>query len=284
MKLLTLGNTPRASASAWPPAQRSLAISEDSERWLLLNASPDLGSQLRSTPALAASAADPAQGLHPIQSVVLMDSRIEHVAGLLSLRQGPPLNVYATPLVYEDLCTSLPLLQVLQPYCGVRWQLLPVYGDQLEASFQVEGFRRTQFTAVALASAALAHSTRAQDGTIGHQVAIHAEDVVSGHSVFVLPARTPPDARVRRWMDRSDCVLVDLQPEPAFNEGALPAAARGHRCNPPCAQWLGDVDSARKILLDTCHGPGCDLPWRRVGEVLQSRGIEVAHDGMEIEL
>jgi pyrroloquinoline quinone biosynthesis protein B len=284
LKLLMLGNAPTAGTSRWPPAQRSLALSETGERWLLLNASPDLGSQLRTTHAFEASTARSPRSPHPIQSVVLMDAHIEHVAGLLALREGPPLQVHATPAVYEDLCSSLPLLQVLQPYCGVRWHLLAVGGDRLEAPFRVAGFERTQFTAVAMAGTAPPHSSQPQTGMIGHQVAIHAEDVVTGQSVFVLPARRPPDARLRQWMNRSDCVLVDLHRAlPPRRQGGM-ATDAAPRCIPACLQWLGEVDSARKILLDTCQGTGCGMPCRQEAEALTSRGIEVAHDGMEIEL
>jgi pyrroloquinoline quinone biosynthesis protein B len=55
-----------------------------------------------------------------------MDSQIDHVAGLLSLREGPRLQLYCTPESYEDLTGSLPLLNALEKYCGVTWHPMPL--------------------------------------------------------------------------------------------------------------------------------------------------------------
>ncbi|EWS52992.1 Pyrroloquinoline quinone biosynthesis protein B [Methylibium sp. T29] len=57
-----------------PRTQSSIAISPDGQRWVLLNASPDIGQQLRVQPAL-----HPKHGLRdsPIKAVVLMDAQID---------------------------------------------------------------------------------------------------------------------------------------------------------------------------------------------------------------
>src|ERR1700722_18135990 len=75
-----------------PRLQASLAVSADGEGWTLLNASPDLGSQLRATPAL-----HPRQAIRgsPIGAVVLTGAEIDETAGLLSLREGGPFPLYA---------------------------------------------------------------------------------------------------------------------------------------------------------------------------------------------
>ncbi|MFX7866172.1 MBL fold metallo-hydrolase, partial [Acinetobacter baumannii] len=86
--------------------QSSIAISQDGlpgEGWLLVNASPDLPQQIRATKALQPGHA----GDVPVRAVVLLDSRLHHVAGLLSLRESRELEVYATPLVFEDLPAEL---------------------------------------------------------------------------------------------------------------------------------------------------------------------------------
>ena len=77
---------------------------------------------------------------------MLLDSRLHHVAGLLSLRESRELEVYATPLVFEDLTAELPLLHVLESYCRVRWRMLPIAGDTRSAVFEIPGFPALSFT------------------------------------------------------------------------------------------------------------------------------------------
>jgi pyrroloquinoline quinone biosynthesis protein B len=73
--------------------QASIAISADGEHWFLINASPDLRQQLIATPQLHP------KGLRlrhsPIAGVILTNSEVDAVAGLLSMREGSPFTVYA---------------------------------------------------------------------------------------------------------------------------------------------------------------------------------------------
>src|SRR5262249_57138374 len=67
--------------------QSALAVSRDGERWVLLNASPDIRQQIAATPALAPRPGS-APRSSPIVAVALTDGDVDHVAGLLSLREG----------------------------------------------------------------------------------------------------------------------------------------------------------------------------------------------------
>jgi len=86
--------------AASPRTQSSLAVSADGERWLLLNASPDLRQQIMATPAL-----HPRRGHRhsPIASVVLSNGDVDHVAGLLTLRENQTLSLYASDRVHGVL-------------------------------------------------------------------------------------------------------------------------------------------------------------------------------------
>jgi pyrroloquinoline quinone biosynthesis protein B len=74
-------------------SQASLAASADGDRWVLLNASPDLRAQLAATPQL-----QPHGGVRgsPIDAVVLTGTEVDQIAGLLHLRERHPFTVYAT--------------------------------------------------------------------------------------------------------------------------------------------------------------------------------------------
>ncbi|MFC6687260.1 pyrroloquinoline quinone biosynthesis protein PqqB [Jhaorihella thermophila] len=79
--------------------QSSLAVSADGGRWSVLNASPDIRAQMQANPALHP------RGLRdtPLHSVLLTNGDIDHVAGLLSLREQTPFTVFATAEVLEVL-------------------------------------------------------------------------------------------------------------------------------------------------------------------------------------
>ncbi|MFG5407542.1 MBL fold metallo-hydrolase [Piscinibacter sakaiensis] len=183
----------------------AIAVSDDGERWVLLNASSDIGQQLRATPALRPRA----DGQRPIRAVVLMDAHIDHVAGLLALREGPPLTVVATPAVFEDLTTGLPLLNVLQGYCGVRWQALPVAGECGRSDFVVPGVPGLAFAAFAVPGAAPPYSLHDGLEQPGDHIAVQVEDLRSGLRLFYAPGPVPRTGPVQACMRGADRLLVD---------------------------------------------------------------------------
>src|SRR5215204_5394505 len=83
--------------------QASLAVSGDGRRWTLLNASPDLRSQIQSTPAL-----QPHDGKRgsPIDAVVLTGAEIDQTAGLLSLRERSPFTLMGTEQTLSALADN----------------------------------------------------------------------------------------------------------------------------------------------------------------------------------
>ena len=99
--------------------QSSVAVSADGSHWFLLNASPDLRQQINANPPLY-----PQDGLRhsPIAGVVLTNGDIDHVAGLLTLRESSPLAVYATARVHRVL-TSNSVFGVLNPDLVLRREM-----------------------------------------------------------------------------------------------------------------------------------------------------------------
>ena len=74
-----------------PRTQSSLAISADSERWLLLNASPDLRQQIIATSALHPRGA---ARQSPIAGVFVTNGDVDHLTGLLTLREQQPFTIF----------------------------------------------------------------------------------------------------------------------------------------------------------------------------------------------
>jgi pyrroloquinoline quinone biosynthesis protein B len=100
-------------STASPRTQSSLAISSDREHWFLCNASPDLRQQINENPILQPQPAGPLR-TSPIAGVVLTNADVDHIAGLLNLRESQALQLYATGRVIEILAAN-PIFQVLNP-------------------------------------------------------------------------------------------------------------------------------------------------------------------------
>jgi pyrroloquinoline quinone biosynthesis protein B len=81
-------------------SQTQVAISADNQSWFLLGASPDLRNQIESTPEL-----QPQNGIRqsPIAGAILANADIDHVLGLLLLRELQPLHIYATASIRRIL-------------------------------------------------------------------------------------------------------------------------------------------------------------------------------------
>ncbi|NJM34265.1 MAG: pyrroloquinoline quinone biosynthesis protein PqqB [Rhodomicrobium sp.] len=92
-------------------SQSSLAVSADGVNWCLLNASPDLREQFAATPELAPRADGPLRN-SPLKSVVLTNADVDHVAGLLNLRELQPFTLYGTARVLGAVAAN-PIFNVL---------------------------------------------------------------------------------------------------------------------------------------------------------------------------
>lgn len=271
--------------NARPRTQSSIAISVDGERWVLFNASPDIRTQLESFPAIHP------RGLRGsgVQAVVLVDSQIDHTAGLLSLREGCPITVYATERVEQDLSTDFPLFRVLDGWNGgIDYRHLAIDGT----SMQIEGIDKLRLTAISLAGKVPRFSPNPRAPHPGDSVGILIEDTEDGSTLFYAPGLRVVDEQVMAMMRRSECVLVDgtfwqedemivagVGAKLAGELGHLPQSGAGGmieklRGLPRQRKVLIHINNTNPILIE-------DSPQR---EVLDAEGIEVAYDGMQIEL
>jgi len=104
-----------------PRTQASIAVSADGERWLLLNASPDLRAQISATPALHPKANRRAS---PIAAVILTGAEIDQTAGLLTLRERQPFRLLATAATHGFVAGN-PMFSALQPDLVPRLTIVP---------------------------------------------------------------------------------------------------------------------------------------------------------------
>lgn len=232
----------------------AVALTDAGAQWALVNVAPNVAERLLDEtppPALAGLATA------EVRTVVLTDAQVDHVSGLLSLRDGAPIDLYATPAVFEVLSQHLPVLQVLQQYCGVHWHVIPVAGETLSARFRVEGLPELEFTALATDGLAPHYlDPHESPAAIGQTIALAVQDSRTGQRLFVAPGGQQLGEPQLDWLRSADCVLVDEH----TTWPALPELAD--------TRWR----ASRKVLLSEAS-TGVDRD-----------GFEPAYDGMVIEL
>ncbi|MEY2466076.1 MAG: pyrroloquinoline quinone biosynthesis protein [Verrucomicrobiota bacterium] len=105
-----------------PRTQSCVAISADHRNWFLLNASPDIRVQMENFPAL-----QPRPGTtrgSPIQAVLLTNADLDHTLGLLLLREGNKLPVYASANTRDALTRGFALAPLMEFFCGIEWKMV----------------------------------------------------------------------------------------------------------------------------------------------------------------
>lgn len=268
--------------------QSSIAVSADGDNWVLINASPDILTQIRATPALQPARQSRDSG---IAAVLLIDAQIDHVTGLLMLREGKPIPLYCTASVWDDLTTGLPLVPVLSHYCGVQWHPLNIRHDRMDA-IELPGITGVRFTPLTLSSKAPPYSPHRENPHPGDNIGLLIEDMTSGKKVFYAPGLGEIEPRVEAAMRSADCLLVDgtfwsademiqlgFSTKHAADMGHLPQSGPGGMI-----ECLRRMDADRKILIHINNtNPILDEDSEQHATLLQ-HGIEIAYDGMEITL
>ena len=268
-----------------PRTQSSIAVSTDNRNWLLVNASPDIRAQLEAFPAI-----QPQQGVRDtgIKAILLIDSQIDHTTGLLMLREGKPLDIYCTEMVRKDLTTGFPVFNMLAHYCTVNHHPVPTDGS----SFTIPGIEDLRFYTQALKSKAPPYSPHRYDPHDGDNIGLIVEQISTGRRLFYSPGLGEIEPHVMEAMQAADCVMVDgtfwtddemciqmISQKKAREIGHLPQSGEGGMI-----EVLNGVRRARKILIHINNtNPILDEDSDE-RKVLDASGIEVAFDGLEIDL
>lgn len=276
----------KGSIRARSRTQSSIALSADNVNWVLFNASPDLLAQYKAFPEF-----QPGRAIRDtaIRSIVLMDAQIDHTTGLLMLREGRPLEIYSTDMVREDLTTGNPVFNILEHYCGVRWHRLPTEAGN---RFSVLGAEALSFTVVPLKSNAPPYSPRRDHPREGDNVGMRIVDPRSGKSLFYAPGLGEIEPHLKPFLEEADCLMVDgtfwtddemirlgISKKHARDIGHLPQSGNGG-----IMAVLTALKASRKILIHVNNTNPIldeDSTERRK---LESAGIEVAYDGMDVQL
>jgi len=273
---------------ALPRTQSSIAVcGRDAAAWALINASPDILAQLKSTPALQPARAPRDTA---ICAVLLVDGQIDHTTGLFMLRESTrPLPVWCTEQACADLTRGNPIFAVLGHYCGIERHAVTPDGRE----FAVDGVEGVSFQALAVPGKPAPYSPHREAPVAGDNIALVIRDAATRRAAVYAPGLGAMHEALWQAMRAAACVLVDgtfwsdeemitlgLSGKRARDIGHLPQAGPGGML-----EWLAELPAAtRRILIHVNNtNPILDEDSRERAE-LTRRGIEVAWDGLEIEL
>jgi pyrroloquinoline quinone biosynthesis protein B len=265
-------------------------VSADGEKWFLVGASPDLRMQIEATPALF-----PKHGTResPVAGVVLLSAELDHVLGLLSLRERHPLRVYSTNAVWQ-LVQDNAFFRMLKRQKGqCEWtELEPGHNTELQSPSGEKG-------GLAVLPISVGQQFPFYAGAERRIVLNPAEAVIGlliespgGRRIFYAPGLPRLSAEFLDLFGTCDLLLLDGtfwsddellratgQGAAAHEMGHLPVGGSGG-----LIAQLAQVRGPRKVLMHINNtNPILDGDSAEYREVMAA-GWEVAEDGWECEL
>lgn len=177
--------------------QSSIAVTADGESWAILNASPDIRQQMADCTALHPS------GLRelPLRSVMVTNGDIDHVAGLLTLREMQPFNLFATAGIHDVLAQN-PMFDALNSSVVARETIA------LDTTFElVPGLQATLFAVPGKVPLYLEGET-VQTDLIGDQtVGVKLES--GSKTAFYIPGCAMLNDDLRTRLEGADLLFFD---------------------------------------------------------------------------
>jgi pyrroloquinoline quinone biosynthesis protein B len=258
--------------------QSSAAVSADGKNWLLLNASPDLSSQFAAFSSLTplSSAGKNRRG-SAVQAVILTDGEMDHVAGLLSLREQKTLRLACTKAVKNLLTAHFPLLPTLEKYCRIEHSIFPV---------EIAGLRISALELELDKAPPYARRPARRGDVVGLRLE------ANGHSLVYLPGLPGISPEVEEFIVGCDCLLVDgtfwsenemiapgLSRRTAREMGHVPVGGGSGSL-----AWLRGLDIPRKIYTHINNTNPILQKNSRERRQVSHAGVEISHDGMDIRL
>ena len=272
-------------------SQSSLAVSADGDRWALLNASPDLRQQILDQPALQPAAspaealrASPAEALRasPIAAVVPTNGDVDHVAGLVTLRERQPFDLVATDEIHA-IIEDNPLFGILAEDVVARRAL--VLDEPLEI---LPGLVVTGFPVPGKVPLYLEGET-VDLGLVGGQT-IGLEVVAGGARLVYVPGVASVTAALKARLAGADVLLLDgtvFADDEMIRAGVGAKTGRrmGHvPIGGPDGSLaaLADVDVGRRIYIHINNTNPILVAGSPERRAVEAAGWEVAFDGLVI--
>jgi pyrroloquinoline quinone biosynthesis protein B len=263
-----------------PRTQASIAVSADRERWVLLNAAPDLRAQIDATADLHPG---PALRHSPIAAVVLTGAEVDQIGGLLCLREREAFSLYGTEetlrvvadnsifdVLARGIVTRQPVTlgQAFEPTPGLSAEVFAVPG---KAPLYLEG----------------------DDPEIGGETgATVGVEVAAGRARLIfVPGSAAVTPALQQRLARADVVLFDgtlYEDEEMIRSGtgSKTGLRMGHMPIDGAGGSLAALAgiAGRRIYIHINNTNPILVEGSRERRRVEAAGWEVAEDGMEIVL
>ena len=261
-------------------SQSSIAFSSNGDDWAIINASPDIRDQMAQATALHPT------GLRksPVKSVLLTNGDIDHVAGLLTLREQQAFTLFATPEIQQVIADN-PIFNALNPDFVTRRSIL------LDEPFELVRGLTARLIAVPGKVPLYLEGETVQTDLVGEQtVGVQLEG--SGKSVFYIPgcAALRPDLKAK--LEGSEMVMFDgtlWRDDEMVRAGLSQKTGQrmGHMsmsgAEGSIAAFEG-VDIGQKVFVHMNNTNPVLRPDSAEKALAEQAGWIVAQDGMEFEI
>ena len=278
----------RGSIRAVPRTQESVAVSADGDSWFLLNASPEIRQQIESFEKLHPRS----QRDTPIQGIVLTNGDLDHCLGLLSLRESQPLALYSTSRVRSGFTEGNVLYRTLQRFDGqVSWRALDL--DAAAAPLRLLNGSESGLTLRAFAAPGKAalHLDQSKPEP-GDNIGVLIRDTRTNKSLAYMPAAGATSAAVVAAASAADAVFFDGT---FWSSDELIALGASKSRAEDMAHWpiggaqgslrfLAELSRARRVLIHINNTNPMLREDSAERAAVHAAGVEVAFDGMELEL
>jgi pyrroloquinoline quinone biosynthesis protein B len=275
--------------AASPRTQESICLSADDRNWFLVNASPDIRSQIESFGPL-----HPSQSrVTPIQAIFLTNGDLDHCLGLLSLRENHRLVVYATEPVRRGFTERNVLYRTLQRFADqITWRTLRLAVEEpvLHADGSPSGWT---VKAVAVPGKPPIHlEGLVSSGDPGLNVGLRFRQSANGRVLAYFSAVGRITPSVVEGLEGADCVMFDGT---FWSSDELSAPGFLEKSAEDLAHWpvggsegslsmLSKIAAPRRVFVHINNTNPLLREDSHERKLVEAVGWGVAWDGMEITL
>ncbi len=280
----------KGTGSVAPRTQSSIAVTADGSNWCVFNCSPDIRQQISDNPVLWPNSG--AQRHSPIGSVVLTNADVDHIAGLLVLREKQAFDLFATKTVMDVLAEN-PIFNVLDSEFVKRrpiniGQECHVGNGVVIEPFLVPGKVALFNEARLLAEHDTLHIGDETEDTIGLKIS----SADGGEALFYIPGCAAMTDGLAERLKGASLVLFDGtvwrdNEMVSHGLGVKTGSRMGHMSmsgNDGSMAAFSSLDVARKVFVHINNSNHILIEGSPEREQANSAGWEIAYDGMEIEL
>jgi pyrroloquinoline quinone biosynthesis protein B len=260
--------------------QSSLAVSSDGLEWAVINASPDIRAQLTSNKQLWPETLRDS----PVKSVVITNGDIDHIGGLLTLREKQSLRLFVTQSIATILADN-PIFAALDT------DLVDRVICSLDQWFEALPGLSVRMFAVPGKVPLYMESGRVESGMLGEQT-VGLEVMSNGKRLVYIPGCSRMTREIGAVIERADALFFDgtlfrddemvtsgLGTKTGLRMGHMPISGRGGSL-----EVLSAFRVKHKIYV---HMNNTNPVWRKDSEEraeVERAGVQIGFDGLELEL